>query len=70
MTADESPWMDLHGAALRRGCHYKTALAAAQSGELRAYQSGTRRRWVAHVDDVDRWIRGERPARNRRVRAA
>ncbi|MCP2168109.1 helix-turn-helix domain-containing protein [Goodfellowiella coeruleoviolacea] len=67
MTTD-SPWFPqpaVKNAAEYAGCHPKTLLAALQSGECKGYQAKARGRWRVHKDDVDRWIRGEKPARRR-----
>lgn len=65
-----SPWMNPHEAATYARRHYKTILTALQDCELRGHQSGARCRWSIHCDDVDKWLRGERPSRARKLRAA
>ncbi|RSM73481.1 DNA-binding protein [Kibdelosporangium aridum] len=63
---DNSPWFPHPAAengARYAGVHYKTLLGALQRGECRGYQAGPRGRWRVHRDDVDRWLRGERPKR-------
>jgi excisionase family DNA binding protein len=69
-----SPWFPhpaVNNAAEYAGCHYKTLLRALQSGECRGYQPRRRGRWHIHRDDVDRWVRGEKPSTGKRnLRAA
>lgn len=61
-----SPWFPhpaVQNAATYGGVHYKTLLGALQSGACRGYQAGPRGRWRVRQDDVDRYLRGERPKR-------
>jgi hypothetical protein len=74
----DSPWMSTQQVAAYAGRHFKTVrLAAAEyvsSGGrcgLKGGQRGTNCSWRFHREDVDRWIRGEAPARGgRRLSAA
>lgn len=50
-----------------RGCHVKTVLKALRRGELTGYQRAAGCTWRAYPEDVDRWIRGEAPAKRRKT---
>lgn len=73
MSAPESPWMSTKQAAAYAGRHFKTVRLAASeyvSSDGKRGLKGVQRRancsWRFHRDDVDRWIRGETPARGTR----
>lgn len=66
----ESPWMTTKETAEYAGRCKDTVLAALRRGELDgSQQSGVNGTWRIHVQDVDRWIRGERKPR-RHLRSA
>ncbi|MEV4604829.1 helix-turn-helix domain-containing protein [Amycolatopsis sp. NPDC049253] len=61
-----SPWMGTPEGATYTGRHAKTLLKALRRGELLGYQNGPRGSWRIHRDDLDAWIRGERPQKLRK----
>lgn len=72
-TKVESPWMTTRQVADYAGRHRDTVLLALRRKELKGAQREGRANatWRVHRDDVDRWMRGERPARgNPRLRSA
>jgi hypothetical protein len=56
---------DANSAAVRSKRHTKTVLRALRKGELLGYQRGPGCGWRIFESDLDRWIKGERPARRR-----
>lgn len=63
-------WLSASEAAIYTGRHAKTITNAARRGYLLGYQSsGVNGSWRFKVADLDRWMRGERPARRRAVPA-
>jgi hypothetical protein len=63
-----SPWLGTTEGAKYAKRHPKTLLRALRQGELRGFQSkkpnGT---WRIHIDDIDAWVRGEKPKVTRRA---
>lgn len=55
-------WVDRKGAAEHSGYSVDTIGDALNSGDLRGYRRGKRGRWRINVDDIDAWLRGEKPA--------
>jgi hypothetical protein len=53
--------------AAHSGHHVKTVLTALRRGDLVGYQRAAGCSWRAYPEDVDRWIRGERPAKTRKA---
>jgi excisionase family DNA binding protein len=66
-----TPWMTTRQAAAYARRHRETVLLALRRGELQGTQRNGRANctWRVHRDDVDRWMRGEPPAR-RKLRSA
>lgn len=62
-----SPWMTTRQVAEYANRHRDTVLLALRLGQLKGYQNNGRAcsTWRVHRDDVDRWMRGEAPARGR-----
>lgn len=68
----ESPWMTLEETCAYAKRSRETVRRAAvlwsrkKTEGLRAHQRKAHARWRFHVEDVDRWIRGEPPRRTTR----
>lgn len=64
----DTPWMTPREAAAWSRRHYQTVYDALRLYEATRHKQGLRGyrsdggRWSIHRDDVDAWIRGERPA--------
>ncbi|WP_167166837.1 helix-turn-helix domain-containing protein [Saccharomonospora amisosensis] len=63
----DSPWLTVDEAATRSRRHNKTVLRALRRGELRGHQARANGRWLIHVEDLDLWVRGERPTGRTKV---
>lgn len=64
--APRSPWLTLREAADISRRHYQTVWQAAAKGDLRSTQQCAGGRRVVHKDDLEAWMRGERPTGRRR----
>ncbi|WP_408641765.1 helix-turn-helix domain-containing protein [Saccharopolyspora oryzae] len=58
-----SPWMTVSQVAAYASRSTKTVLRALQARQLAGSQPVRRGHWRIHRDDVDAWIRGDRPQR-------
>lgn len=66
----DSPWLTAKEAAAYVRKEHKYFLVLARKGRIKGYQqSGANGKWLFHRDDLDAYIRGEKP-KNRRLRAA
>jgi excisionase family DNA binding protein len=59
--------MPVARAAVYASCHPKTVLRALRRGELVGYQRGVNCTWRIYQEDLDSWIRGEKPKNIRRA---
>lgn len=65
-TYEHSPWLTTRQAATYAGRNPQTVRDALADGELVGYQrTAPNGRWRIHIEDIDAWVRGERPARAR-----
>lgn len=62
---DNSPWLTTPEAGFYARRHPKTVLRALRTGELRGHQAKANGTWRIHRDDVDAWLRGEKPSRRK-----
>lgn len=60
-----SPWFGTTDGGKYASRHAKTLLKALRRGELRGFQSKANGTWRIHRDDLDAWLRGERPTGKR-----
>ncbi|PWW50241.1 helix-turn-helix domain-containing protein [Actinokineospora spheciospongiae] len=64
---DHNPVLNVRDAATRARRHEKTILGALRAGELVGHQRVSGGTWSIFQDDLDRWIRGEKPTRAARA---
>lgn len=57
----ESNILSVSSASAYADCHPKTLLRALRRQELRGYQRGQNCKWRIYQDDLDAWVRGEKP---------
>ena len=70
MSAPTSPWLTTREACAYSGFGLSKVLTALHDGDLVGRQSGPGGRWRIHVDAVDAWLDGSRPAPRRRLHSA
>lgn len=63
----EVPPLTVAKAAAFASCHSKTVLRALRRGELLGYQRGPNCSWRIFPEDLDCWIKGEKPKKSRRA---
>ncbi|MER5388349.1 helix-turn-helix domain-containing protein [Saccharopolyspora sp. NPDC002686] len=68
--ASPSPWMTVKEVATYSRHDRKFVLTALRRSQLRGFQACVNGTWRIHRDDVDTWIRGEKPSRRRGLTAA
>lgn len=59
---DERIWHSVKTATTYSGYSARTILDALRDGSLKGAQRTEGGTWRIHVDDLDAWLRGERPA--------
>lgn len=63
MSADPTPWLLVPEVVAYSKVGKRDVLAALADGSLRGSQLTAGGKWRVHRDDVDSWLRGERPVR-------
>lgn len=58
---NERIWHDTNSAAAYAGHHRQTIADALRDGSLKGAQRVPNGRWRIHRDDLDAWLRGEKP---------
>jgi excisionase family DNA binding protein len=65
-----SPWLTSVEVAEYARRHQETILLALRRGELEGVQHKPLAAWRIHRDAVDRWLKGEKPAKSKKGKAA
>jgi excisionase family DNA binding protein len=65
VTALKARWLDLRAASAYCGLSHKSLVRAVQRGLLPAHRPGGLKRVLVDVEELEKWIRGRRPARAR-----
>lgn len=55
-------WFTTKEATVYARCSYSHVIKSLEAGTLKGSQRGAKKRWLIHVDDLDRWLNGYAPS--------